>query len=520
MPDPARLTVRGLSKTFGSAQVLTDVELTVLPGEVHGLAGQNGSGKSTLIKIITGLYTPDPGAACAVDGQPIRLPVRWPEVHAAGISVVHQDLGLLDQLTVAENICIGGFPTRLGRINRGRRDELAARTLDRLGVSLSPARLVGTLTAAQRAEVAIARAMRDHTPGSGLIILDESTRALSGADLEHIHQLLRRIAADGSSALMVSHSLSELMSVTDRTTVLRDGRVAGGGLPTSGLSEQELARRMLGSSVEAVTPRAAAESADAAAAGSAGPADPAVTVTGLTGAHLSDVSFTVAKGEILGITGLPGSGYEDIPYLMTGAQRAVGGELRTSAAKVSLARGSVAACLRAGVVLVPERRDRDGLAFELNVRDNISLPELGKRGRPWFVARRWQQEDAEAAAATLGIRPRAPHVLVKQLSGGNQQKVLLAKWMNTGPALLVLHEPTQAVDIGARTDILHALQRAATTGTSILLVSSEPEDLVATCDRILVYGREVGLRQADAATPEQLIEEIYATNEATAGSST
>jgi ribose transport system ATP-binding protein len=154
------------------------------------------------------------------------------------------------------------------------------------------------------------------------------------------------------------------------------------------------------------------------------------------------------------------------------------------------------------------------------MRDNISLPELGKRGRPWFVARRWQQEDAEAAAATLGIRPRTPHILVKQLSGGNQQKVLLAKWLNTGPALLVLHEPTQAVDIGARTDILHALQRAASTGTSILLVSSEPEDLVATCDRIIVYGREVGLRQADAATPEQLIEEIYATNEATAGSPT
>ena len=523
MPDPARLTVRGLTKTFGSAQVLTDVELSVLPGEVHGLAGQNGSGKSTLIKIITGLYTPDPGALFEVDGRPIRLPVRWPEVHAAGVSVVHQDLGLLDQLTVSENICVGGFPTRLGRINRTRRDELAARTLDRLGVSLSPARVVGTLTAAQRAEVAIARAMRDLTPGSGLIILDESTRALSGADLEHIHQLLRRIAADGSSALMVSHSLSELMAVTDRMTVLRDGRVAGGGMPTSGLSEQELARRMLGSSVEAVTPRAVAGPQRQGAEGQEGPADPgrpAVTVTGLNGPHLADVSFSVARGEILGLTGLPGSGYEDIAYLVSGAQRAVAGELRTGSAKVTLARGSVPACLRAGVVLVPERRDRDGLAFELSMRDNISLPELGKRGRPWVVARRWQQEDAEAAAATLGIRPRAPHILVKQLSGGNQQKVLLAKWLNTGPALLVLHEPTQAVDIGARTDILHALQRAANTGTSILLVSSEPEDLVATCDRILVYGREVGLRQADAATPEQLIEEIYATSEATAGSLT
>lgn len=526
---PARLSVRALTKTFGSARVLTDVELTVRPGEVHGLAGQNGSGKSTLIKIVTGLYTPDPGAQFEVDGEPVRLPVRWPEVHAAGISVVHQDLGLLDQLTVAENICIGGFPTtRLGRISRVRRDELAARTLDRLGVPLTPGRLVGTLTAAQRAEVAIARAMRDHTPGSGLIILDESTRALSGADLEHIHQLLRRIAADGSSALMVSHSLPELIAVTDRVTVLRDGRVVGAGLPTPGLSEQELARRMLGSTIEAVTPREnrpvvpATPSTATTSATSTTPATrtspAAVTVTGLTGPKLAEVSFTVAPGEILGITGLPGSGYEQLPYLVTGAQPATGGQLVTRTGKVALARGSVAACLRAGVVLVPERRDRDGLAFELNVRDNISLPKLTRNGRPWFVARRWQQDDADAAVKTLDIRPSTPSILVKQLSGGNQQKVLLAKWLTVGPDLLVLHEPTQAVDIGARTDILHALQRAANTGVAVLLVSSEPEDLVATCDRILVYGHQVGLRPAQAATPEQLIEEIYATNEATAGS--
>src|ERR1700761_5232239 len=513
---PARLSVRALTKTFGSARVLTDVELTVRPGEVHGLAGQNGSGKSTVIKIVTGLYTPDPGAEFEVDGQPLRLPVRWPEAHAAGISVVHQDLGLLDQLTVAENICIGGYPTtRLGRIDRHRRDELAARTLDRLGVPLAPSRLVGTLTAAQRAEVAIARAMRDHTPGSGLIILDESTRALSGADLDHVHQLLRRIAADGSSALMVSHSLPELIAVADRITVLRDGRVVGAGLPTAGLSEQDLARRMLGSTVEAVTPREEPP-ADSDAPERARPA--AVTVTGLTGAGLTEVSFSLAPGEILGVTGLPGSGYEQLPYLLTGAQPATGGQLTTRDGKVALARGSVAACLRAGVVLVPERRDRDGLAFELSVRDNISLPKLNPLGRPCFVARRWQQDDADAAVRTLGIRPSTPSILVKQLSGGNQQKVLLAKWLNAGPALMVLHEPTQAVDIGARTDILHALQRAADTGVAVLLVSSEPEDLMATCDRILVYGHQVGLRPARATTPEQLIEEIYATNEATAGS--
>ena len=230
----ARLEVRALSKTFGTVQVLTDVDLTVAAGEVHGVAGQNGSGKSTLIKILTGLYTPDPGADYRVDGQPMRLPVRWPEVHAAGVSVVHQDLGLLDQLTVAENICIGGYPTTglVHHIDRKQRDHLAAQTLQRLGVDLEPSTLVGSLRAPERAEVAIARAMRDHTAGTGLIILDESTRALSGDDLIRVHAMLRRITADGSAAIMISHNLTELMAVTDRLTILRDGRLAGAGLLT------------------------------------------------------------------------------------------------------------------------------------------------------------------------------------------------------------------------------------------------------------------------------------------------
>ncbi|HEX4257589.1 MAG TPA: ATP-binding cassette domain-containing protein, partial [Streptosporangiaceae bacterium] len=302
--------------------------------------------------------------------------------------------------------------------------------------------------------------------------------------------------------------------------VLRAGRVVGAGLPAAGLSEADLARRMLGSTVEAVAPRESTVITSSASSTPVTPESeaPAVSVTALTGPRLTAVSFSLAPGEILGVTGLPGSGYEQIPYLVTGAQPATGGQLVTRDGKVALTRGSVAACLRAGVVLVPERRDRDGLAFELNVRDNISLPQLTRRGRPWFVARRWQRDDADAAVRTLDIRPSSPSILVKQLSGGNQQKVLLAKWLNAGPALLVLHEPTQAVDIGARTDILHALQRAADTGVAVLLVSSEPEDLVATCDRILVYGHQVGLRPAEAGTPEQLIEEIYATNEATAGS--
>jgi ribose transport system ATP-binding protein len=509
----ARLEVRALNKTFGSVQVLTDVELTVLPGEVHGLAGQNGSGKSTLIKILTGLYTPDPGADYRVDGAPMRLPVRWPEVHAAGVSVVHQDLGLLDQLTVAENICVGGFPTTgvISHIDRKKRDQLAAATLRRLGVDIEPSALVGSLSAPERAEVAIARAMRDHAVGTGLIILDESTRALSGDDLGRVHAMLRRITADGSAAIMISHNLTELMAVTDRMTILRDGLLAGAGLPTRELTEADIARRMLGGQLQATLARATTARPTIA---------PTISVTGLSGKQVHDVEFDLAGAEILGITGLPGNGYEEIAYLLTGAQKATTGTIRTPTHSVDLTRGGVAGCLRAGVVLVPERRERDGLAFDLSMRDNISLPGLRHRGRPWFVSRSWQVSEAESAIDTLDIKPRTPLTLIKELSGGNQQKVLLAKWLTMGPKVLVLHEPTQAVDVGARRDILHALRRAADSGVAVILVSGEAEDLAAACDRVLIYSPATGIRQATSTTPDGLINQVYATDPESAGSPT
>jgi ribose transport system ATP-binding protein len=513
-PASARLAIQALNKTFGSSRVLRDVEFSVAAGEIHGLAGQNGSGKSTLIKILTGLYTPDAGARYEVDGRSMRLPARWPEVHAAGVSVVHQDLGLLDHLSVAENVCVGGFPTTgiLRRIDRGRRDGLTVETLSRLGLDISPDALVETLGAPERAEVAIARAMRDHTSGTGLVILDESTRALSGEELIRIHGLLRRIAADGGSVLLISHNLVELMDVTDRITILRDGRVVGAGLSTGGLTETEIARLMLGSTVAALGPRSAEPPSTRP--------EPTVTVTGLAGKLVDDVNFSLGSGEILGITGLPGSGYEEIPYLMTGAQRASAGHMKTKAGTVNLARSTVASCMRAGVVLVPERRDRDGLAFEMNVRDNISLPSLRRRGTPWFVARRWQQQAAAEAVETFGIQPNQPSLLIKQLSGGNQQKVLLAKWLSTGPSVLVLHEPTQAVDVGARRDILQSLQRTADSGVAVLLVSSEPEDLVAVCDRVAIYRPSHGLHDVGGTTPEALIDQIYSATNVAAGSST
>ncbi|PRZ44001.1 ribose transport system ATP-binding protein [Antricoccus suffuscus] len=507
--DAARLDVQSLSKTFGTAKVLDNVALSVSAGEIHGVAGQNGSGKSTLVKILTGFHQPDPGGVYVVDGVAMRHPVRWREVHAAGVSVVHQDLGLLDQLTVAENVCVGGFPTsRFGYIDRTARDRVTRETLARLGVDLAPHKSVGSLTAAERAEVAIARAMRDHDGGSGLIILDESTRALTGEDLARIHALLGRIATAGSAVLIISHNLPELLAITDRMTILRDGRVAGAGLVTRDLSEAEIARRMLGAEVAAIAPRSTRVVRPTAAA---------VEVSALRSPRIGPLEFSIAAGEVLGLTGVPGNGYEEIPYLMTGATRAESGQLRVGGKTVNLSNSSVSRCIRAGVVLVPERRDRDGLAYELSVRDNISLPALRSRGRPWYVAQRWQREEAKEAGDLFDIRPRNPLLLVKQLSGGNQQKVLLAKWMALAPALVVLHEPTQAVDVGARQDILASVERAADNGASVLLVSSEPEDLALACDRVLILD-EQGLSPAKALTTDTILEQIYAQKPESAGS--
>ena len=507
----ARLSIRRLSKTFGSARVLTDVELVVTPGEVHGLAGQNGSGKSTLIKILTGVYKPDAGAEFTLDGQPMRLPVRWRDVHGAGVSVVHQDLGLLDDLNVADNICVGGFPsTRVSRrIERRAQTEIALRALRRVGAEIDPQRRIGTLNAAERAEVALARALRDHAPGTGVVIVDESTRALAGNELTRVHHVLRSLAGEGTSVILISHSLPELLAVTDRVSILRDGVVSGVGLSTGRLSEQEIARRMLGSdasddltSSPSTTPRTLASNQSTHGAHAA-------VVTGLTGGRVRDISFTVEAGEVVGITGLAGSGYEEIPYLMTAATRAEAGRLTCEAGPLELHRTSIAQCLRAGVVLVPEQRGQHGVALELSVRDNIALPNLKRNARRLFLGHAWQARDAAAAVRTFGIRPSNPDRLVKTLSGGNQQKVLMAKWFGAAPAVLVLHEPTQAVDIGARKDILRAIRDAADRGVGVLLVSGEPTDLCAVCDRILMFDNAEGLSHVDATTPDELLEKVY-----------
>jgi ribose transport system ATP-binding protein len=483
---PPRIEVRRLSKTFGHSRVLSEAELTVLPGEIHALVGQNGSGKSTLIKALAGYHAPDRGAEVRVDGRSVRLPIHPGGLRSLGISFVHQDLGLVDHLSVAENISVGreecGRVSR--RIDRRREAAAARKLLAELHVGIDPTAPVGALSPEQRACVAIARALGSQVTGGGLIILDESTRALSIEARTTFYASLRRAVRGGGSALVVAHSLQEVMAEADRVTILRDGVVVGAGLPTAELSQERIARLMTGREVllvrgSTLTSGEPDRIAVRGLRGSAGPTGPGVR-------HGWTLDFGLAAGEVVGLTGPAGGGWEEAPYLLSGAAAASSGSLTVDGVTLDLTRPAIRKFLDAGVAAVPERRLQQGIAGGFSVTDNISLPRLRTRGRSWFSGARWQRLEAEQVIRLLGVRPADPKLPVGKLSGGNQQKVLFGKWMLGEPALLILHEATQGVDVAARQDLFRAIGRAASAGTSILVVSNDPNELSAICHRVLV----------------------------------
>ena len=498
-----RLELRDASKTFRASRALRGVSMTIAPGEIHGLVGENGSGKSTLVKILSGYHSPDAGSL-RIDGHEVELPPDPSAMKTFGLSVVHQDLGLLDAFSVVENMRVGSFRVnRLSRAIRWRNEREQARAaLAELGAEIDPDAPVAGLSPAERAEVAIARALQHHEPGRGLVMFDESTRALPPEPRRHFHSLVRDIVARGGSVLLVSHQLEEVLAHTDRVTVLRDGNVVADGLNTGELSEHELIRLMLGRDLQResrrLRPAATAEK------------PPAAQVENVSGGAVAGATFSVSAGEVLGLTGLLGSGFDELPYLIAGARQATAGTLTLDGQAHDLTSASVPALLRAGVALVPERREADGLAFSESVLDNITLPRVRSRSRRLFVARAWQRQEAEQVIRELGVRPADPRLTVSALSGGNQQKVLLGKWMGGDPRLLILHEPSQGVDVGARRDLERAIGRVAESGAAVILAGMDATELAAMCDRILVMeeGR-IRTELTGDLSPERIIDAVY-----------
>ena len=479
------LRISGLSKSFGGAQALDDVSLCVRHGEVHGLLGQNGSGKSTLIKILCGFHAPDGEPTIEIDGRPVAAPISVASLRAHGVAFVHQHLGLMPSLTVLENLMLSelaagarGFIDWRGEAKRAR--ELFAR----YDIVLDPLAPLSDLTPVARAQVAIVRAFdelrrdKSKTHARGLLVLDEPTPFLPAQDVKALFRLVREIVADGASVIFVSHDIDEVLEITDRATVLRDGRVAG-VFATAEVSKADVIRLIVGRSVDLDAMRPPAKTLPS----------PDVVISDLAGGGLAPFSLSLAPGEVVGLTGLIGSGYDEAIYRIYGAAPGSSGTLALGGQAVDVARLNPRRAIAHGCVLIPGDRLQSGAVATLSVSENLNQPVFGAVTRGWAMSGASLLRNAADLVARFDVRPRDPQALLGSLSGGNQQKVVLAKWFQTRPRLILLDEPTQGVDVGARAQVFDAIAEAASQGAAVLCASSDYEQLTAICDRVVVFAR-------------------------------
>jgi ribose transport system ATP-binding protein len=468
----ALLTVSGVVKEFPGVRALDGVDLEVAPGEVHCLLGQNGAGKSTLIKVLSGAHRADAGEI-RWQGEPVAFGTPITALRA-GLATIYQELDLVDGLSVAENVFLGHEPATLGFSRRGAMNDAARALLARLGhPEIRPTREVGSLSAAGKQVVSMARALSHH---ARLIIMDEPSAVLDGGEVDNLFRVIRQLTADGVAVVYISHRLDEIRVIGDRVTVLKDGRTVAVGLPARTTPTAEVVRLMTGRTVEYAFPAAVSPPADAAEI---------LTVQGLSRrGEFTDVSFTVRSGEIVGLAGLVGSGRSEIVETVYGARKPSAGRVTVEGRR--LRPGSIRAAIRAGLGLAPEERKSQGLLLHEPVYRNVSVSSLGRYARGGFVLSARELAAATRAAEQLDVRPADPRRVVRTLSGGNQQKVVLARWLLRDCRLLILDEPTRGVDVGARTEIYRLVRSLADSGVGVLLVSSEIPEVLGLCDRVLV----------------------------------
>lgn len=499
--DSHAIVIENLSKSFDGVRVLDGVSLQVRAGEVHGLIGQNGSGKSTLIKILSGFHEPDPGAKIEITGQSVALPLPPGAFRNLGLAFVHQHLGLVPTLSVLENLEIVRFATEANWFIDWRGARSRARALfASYSLRLDPDTVVADLSPVERAQLAIIRAVNEIelAAGGGVLVLDEPTPFLPAREVAALFELIRRIVSRGAAVIFVSHDVDEVMQIADRATVLRDGRVVG-TVVTSKVTPDDLVRLIVGQSVG----RFVIERAGASAS-----RPECVRVKGLATKALGPIDFVLHRGEIVGVTGLVGSGYEDISYALFGASPGTTGRLVINHDMFDLATFGPKQAIQAGVVLVPADRLSAGVVGELSVADNISLPVLETRFPAWCLSARAIATEAERLAREYQVRPPDPDRPLATLSGGNQQKVVLAKWLQTQPRLVLLDEPTQGVDVGARQQLLRIIADVAARGAAILCTSSDYEQLAQLCDRVLVMSAgTIAFELSGAAITKEVIAE-------------
>jgi len=469
------LHMTGIAKRFPGVQALDNASLEVLPGEVHGLVGENGAGKSTIIKVLAGVYVPDAGRI-VINGRDLASPTPH-AVHELGVRFIHQELHLVPRFTVAESVFMGN--ERSGVLGLRRR-EMRRRTerflADQLGAELDPGTLIRDLGPAERKLVQIARALVDE--GATLVVFDEPTAPLAAQEIGRVFAAIRRLREQGVACLYVSHYLAEITELCDRVTVFRNGRDVGCLDRVDASSQGELIRLMVGRELGQMFPKRAARRGGAAVVATKALGD---------GVRFSDLSIELHEGEILGIAGLPGSGRGELVDVLTGRRRARAGMLELGGMAVRLR--SPADALTQGLALVPRDRRQDGLVLDMTAADNTNLSTLDKVARYGLVLRRRARERAAQMAERLDIRPPEPGRTARLFSGGNQQKIVLARCLAADAKVLVFDEPTIGVDIGARAEIYRLMGELAERGTAVLVSSNDMEELLGMCDRIVVLLR-------------------------------
>lgn len=488
-PRPPALELRHITMRFGSFSALRDVAFGVGTGEIVGLLGENGSGKSTLVKVLAGVNVPEPGGELYLGGQQVPLPLAPGQFRSLGLSFVHQDLGLARTLTVAENLLVGerGSAGSHRPISWRGEHRRVRKLLASYDVSVDPATPVDQLPPVGQALVAIVRAAEElkayRQRGDvqhSILFLDEPTVFLPEHEVGFLFDLVRAVVADGASAVFISHDLSAVRALCHRVVVLRDGEVAGEGAIT-GLSDERLVELIVGPASAKLAGPAQQPEGQAAAA-----QPPLCEVRGLTAARVRDVSLGIRPAEITGVAGLLGSGADDVPYLLFGAAASDAGTMTVAGWHTALPRLKPFDAVRHGVAMVPADRRRDGIAPALTVAENSTILVSERYARLGRIQARRVRALVRQLLERFDVRPRDPGATLGQLSGGNQQRVVLAKWLEIKPRLLLLHEPTQGVDVAARAAIYRLVREAAAGGMATLWVSSDFEELAAVCDRVLI----------------------------------
>jgi ribose transport system ATP-binding protein len=483
------LEMRHVSKTFAGTRALRDVQLTVYPAEIHALMGENGAGKSTLMKILSGAYHADPGAEIAIDGK--RVTISNPlDAKALGIAIIYQELSLSPNLTVAENIHLGREPSRSGMVDRRAMAVSCDDVLRRLGASFTPRNLVGDLSIAERQLVEIARAIHAH---SRILVMDEPTTALSSRETERLFALIRQLREEGLAIIYISHRMGEVYDLSHRVSVLRDGTYVG-TLTGQEIKPETIVRMMVGRELSSFYKKEHRPGTRNR---------PVLEVTGMSdGRRVKDCAITVHAGEVLGLAGLVGAGRTEFARLVYGADDKTAGRVLLDGRPVDF-RGPADA-IDAGLAYLTEDRKAQGLFLDMSVASNITLGVIGRDARRGgFLDLGKGKSRAAAAIKSLAIRVASPQIEVGALSGGNQQKTLLSRWLETGPKVLILDEPTRGVDIGAKSEIYRIIDALAQQGVGILVISSELPEIIGICDRVVVMreGHIAGEVGGDSGVP-------------------